>query len=109
MRLRALRILAFVFIWMVGGGAANTAVQGATQVTISGDQWMIDGVPTHPGTAAEGLLMNVRMVNATFEDSNKPGFDPEANANRFIAAIPEYAEQGIDAFTAESARRNARL
>ncbi|MCA9157014.1 MAG: serine hydrolase [Planctomycetales bacterium] len=99
MQLRALHIFAFACLWIVGEGVALTAVQGATQVAISGRQWMINGVPTHPGTAAEGLLMNVRMVNATFEDSNKPGFDPEANANRFIAAIPDYAGQGIDAFT----------
>ncbi len=99
MHLRTLGILAFAFVWIVGEGAPLTAAQGATQVAISGDQWMINGVPTHPGTAAEGLLMNVRMVNATFEDSSKPDFDPEANANRFIAAIPSYAEQGVDAFT----------
>jgi CubicO group peptidase (beta-lactamase class C family) len=73
--------------------------QGATHVAISGTQWLINGLPTHPGTATEGLLMNVRMVNATFEDTHKSDFDPEANSDRFIAAIPSYAAHGIDAFT----------
>lgn len=99
MQPRALRILAFVFIWMVGGGAANTAARGATQVAISGHRWMINGAPTQPEMAAEGLLMNVRMmnvrmVNATFEDSNKPDSDSEANSNRFIAAIPTTRSRG---------------
>lgn len=43
--------------------------------------------------------MNVRMVNATFEDSNKPDFDADANTNEFIARIPEYAACGVRAFT----------
>ncbi len=43
--------------------------------------------------------MNVRMVNATFADPGRPGFDPDANTSRFIARIPDYAAQGVDAFT----------
>ncbi len=43
--------------------------------------------------------MNVRMVNATFEDRGQPDFDAEANTDRFIAKIPEYAAQGVNAFT----------
>ena len=43
--------------------------------------------------------MNVRMVNATFEDRRKPDFDAEANTDRFIARIPDYAAQGVNAFT----------
>ena len=43
--------------------------------------------------------MNVRMVNAVFEDRNKPDFDPEANTDRFIARIPDYAAHGVNAFT----------
>ncbi len=79
--------------------ACGTETLAATQVSIAGDQWLINGAPTNPGTAAEGLLMNVRMVNATFEDTHKPNFDPEANTDRFIAAIPDYTAQGVNAFT----------
>lgn len=75
------------------------SAQAATRVSNSGTRWLIDGKPTNPGTAAEGLLMNVRMVNATFEDRNKMEFDAEANTDRFIAKIPDYAAHGVNAFT----------
>ncbi|MBP8258808.1 MAG: serine hydrolase [Verrucomicrobia bacterium] len=71
-----------------------------TQVALFQGRWMINGRPTNPGTALEGLLMNVRMVNAVFEDrAKRPEFDPEANADRFIARIPDYAAHGVNAFT----------
>ena len=34
--------------------------------------------------------MNVRMVNAAFADPGRPAFDPESNADEFIARIPDY-------------------
>jgi CubicO group peptidase (beta-lactamase class C family) len=74
-------------------------VRAATEVAISGTHWLVNGRPTNPGTSAEGLLMNVRMVNSTFEDRRKPDFDPKANTDRFIARIPEYARLGVNAFT----------
>ena len=43
--------------------------------------------------------MNVRMVNATFEDRNRTDFDPEANTDQFISHIPDYHAHGIRAFT----------
>jgi len=43
--------------------------------------------------------MNVQMVNATFEDRQRPHFDPEGNADEFIARLPDYAAQGANAFT----------
>jgi hypothetical protein len=39
------------------------------------------------------------MVNATFEDRNKPDFDPVPNTDAFIAQIPNYAAHGVNAFT----------
>lgn len=62
-----------------------------TRVSISRTIWRINGRPTCVGTAAEGLLMNVRMVNAVFEDAKRPAFDPAKNTAAFIARIPEYA------------------
>jgi hypothetical protein len=53
----------------------------------------------YPGAAAEGLLMNVRMVNATFEDPNRKDFDPDANTAAFLKHMPEYAAHGVRAFT----------
>ena len=74
-----------------------------TRVGLEGARWSIDGEVTYPGTPAEGLLMNVRMVNSTFEDRNpqtRPaGFDPEVNTKKFIARLPDYVAQGVRAFT----------
>lgn len=69
------------------------------RVAIVGDQWLINGAVTYAGTQAEGLLMNVRMVNAVFEDQHRPQFDAEANTENFVARIPEYVAHGIRAFT----------
>lgn len=66
-------------------------------------RWQVNGQVTYPGSAAEGLLMNVRMVNAVFEDANdrtRPhGYDAEANTERFVAKIPDYVQHGVKAFT----------
>lgn len=70
----------------------------STHVTISNTQWHINGSITHPGTPAEGLLMNVRMVNATFEDTTI-SFNADSNTQHFIDAIPQYKKLGVDAFT----------
>src|SRR6186997_1484101 len=82
-------------------GAALTA--GGTELTLQGGRWQVDGQVTNPGSLAEGLLMNVRMVNATFEDRNRAtrpaGFDADANTAAFIAQIPNYAAAGVNAFT----------
>lgn len=81
----------------VAGFSAEFAPR--TRISLSDGRWLFNGRPTHPGSVAEGLLMNVRMVNAVFEDRRRPGFDPEANMDRFIAHVPDYAAQGVDAFT----------
>lgn len=70
-----------------------------TRVALRDGDWIINDRPTNPGSPAEGLLMNARMVNAVFEDRNKPDTDAKASANRFIAKIPDYAAHGVNAFT----------
>jgi CubicO group peptidase (beta-lactamase class C family) len=70
-----------------------------TRVAIVKGQWHTNGQPTYRGARAEGLLINVRMVNAVFEDRRRPGFDPEANTDRFLAKVPDYAAHGVRAFT----------
>ena len=70
-----------------------------TIVAIEKDQWFINGKITYPGTRCEGLLMNVRMVNCTFEDTHRTDFDPQENTERFIAAMPDYYRHGVCAFT----------
>ncbi|MFM7127960.1 MAG: hypothetical protein ACKO0V_01220, partial [bacterium] len=68
-------------------------------VSISGNRWQINGRPTNPGSRAEGLLMNVRMVNAVFEDENRADFDAEANTDELINQLDNYRRQGINAIT----------
>jgi len=78
---------------------AVSVAAGRTTVSIKNAQWQIDNEITYPGTAAEGLLLNVRMVNSTFEDEKRTDFDPNENTGRFISKIPEYNTYGVRAFT----------
>lgn len=83
---------------------SNANQDGLTHVGIKGNQWYINGEITNPGSPAEGLLMNVRMVNAVFEDRSKAWkeqvetFDPDENTQNFINQIPEYVALGVNAF-----------
>lgn len=79
------------------------AAEPQTRVSIRDGRWHLNGEVTYPGARAEGLLMNVRMVNAVFEDENEStrpaGFEPEANTEAFVARVPEYVAHGVRAFT----------
>ncbi len=93
-----------LFLLTVLFGCSSVQNIGGTKVAIEDNRWLINGQPVHKGSSAEGLLMNVRMVNAVFEDTGfkakeLAGFDPEENTDRFINAIPEYVEYGVRAFT----------
>ena len=83
------------------GDAFKRLVQAVTdtRVSIVNGKWHINGAVTYPGAQAEGLLMNVRMVNCTFEDIKRPDFDAEANTDEFITKIPDYVAHGVRAFT----------
>ncbi|NVM02292.1 MAG: hypothetical protein HWN67_08140, partial [Candidatus Helarchaeota archaeon] len=70
-----------------------------TQIAIEDGKWYLNGKIIYPGAKAEGLLMNVRMVNSIFEDLNNKQFDTDRNLNNFISKIPDYVEYGIRAFT----------
>jgi hypothetical protein len=70
-----------------------------TRIAIQDGKWRLNGAVTYPGAKAEGLLMNVRMVNSTFEDRNRAEFDPDANTDRFLAVLPDYLAHGVRAFT----------
>jgi hypothetical protein len=73
--------------------------QPRTRVEIRKDRWYIHGRVTYEGTPAEGLLLNVRMVNAVFEDRKRADIDPESITARFLAQLPEYTAHGIRAIT----------
>ena len=86
-----------------------------TTVSIAGEAFHINGAPTYPGRTyrghrVEGLLMNSRMVQATFDDRNPETrarwaypdtgtWDPDRNTREFLAAMPEWRRHGLLAFT----------
>jgi hypothetical protein len=69
-----------------------------THVAILGDRFYVNGTVTYPGALAEGQLLNIRVVNSVFEDTNRPHFDPEANTDEFLGAMPSYIASGVRAF-----------
>jgi hypothetical protein len=86
-------VAAFLSAWLAPAQGAKTIL------TIQDGKWHINGRVTYPGARAEGLLMNVRMVNSTFEDRNKPDFDPDENTRAFLAQLTDYVAHGVRAFT----------
>ena len=85
--------------WRQPSGGVQSPIKPQTRVSIREGKWFINDELTYRGTRAEGLLMNVRMVNSVFEDRRKPDFDPDANTDRFLAQLPDYAAHGVRAFT----------
>jgi hypothetical protein len=69
-----------------------------TRIGIDGGRWRLNDAWTYPDSPAEGLLLNVRAVNACGEDAAMP-FDAAANTARFSARIPAYTDLGVRAFT----------
>jgi hypothetical protein len=94
---------------------AAEVVARKTTVSIVGDSFHINGEPTYAGREwsghkIEGLLMNSRMVQGIFDDRNPATatrwaypdtgkWDAERNTREFIAAMPEWKNHGLLAFT----------
>lgn len=86
-----------------------------TTVSILGDAFHINGVPTYPGREwrgqkIEGLLMNSRMVQGIFDDRNPETssrwaypdtgkWDADRNTREFISAMSAWRRHGLLAFT----------
>jgi hypothetical protein len=85
-----------------------------TVVGIDGQAFTINGRPTYAGRTyngmkIEGLLLNSRMVQGIFDDSNPDTrkmwnypdgpWDPERNTREFLAAMPQWRQHGLIAFT----------
>ena len=86
-----------------------------TIVTIKGDSFYINNEITLKGKmldtiSIEGLLPNSRMVQGIFNDLNpktrnlwkypdSTEWNPDRNTNEFIAAMPQWREYGLLAFT----------
>ena len=89
--------------------------QKGTEVSIEGEKFFINGKPTYQGVQwkgypIEGLLMNSRMVQATFDDSNPETssrwkypdtqeWDPERNTREFVENMAEWYRHGVIAVT----------
>ncbi|WP_395145225.1 four-carbon acid sugar kinase family protein [Armatimonas sp.] len=94
-------------------GEINTNMK--TTLSIKGDAFFINGKPTYAGRTwkghkIEGLLLNSRVVQATFDDLNPETrsrwaspdgmpYDAEKNTERFIAMLPEWRKAGLLSFT----------
>ncbi len=105
------------FLTLAGAVPAMRAAAPArrTEVSIRGPQFFLNGKPTYAGRSyqglkIEGLLMNVRAVQAIFDDLNPETrgrwvypdtgkWDPERNTNEFVAALPEWRRNGLLGFT----------
>lgn len=90
--------------------AALLAAPSRTEVTIDGERFRINGKLTYPGTKLEGLLMNSRMVQGIYDDTNPTTakrwaykdtgkWDAERNTREFLAAMPTWREHGLLAIT----------
>ena len=96
---------------------AGVPVAAARRTALSsdGDRFLINGRPTYEGRTwrgmkIEGLLMNSRMVQGTFDDLNPETrslwaypdtkkWDPERNNREFLAAMPQWRRHGLLSFT----------
>ncbi len=91
--------LTVVLLAAVAARPADSPFTPQTHVSIVGAQWRVNKRLTNPGSPAEGRLMNVRMVNAIFEDRHWNDVNPDAITDRLVAHVPEYASNGVNAFT----------
>ena len=86
-----------------------------TAVSVREDAFHVNGQPTYKGRTwngkkVEGLLLNSRMVQATFDDLNPDTrdrwaypdtkkWDADRNTTEFLAAMPEWRKHGLLAIT----------
>jgi hypothetical protein len=103
------------FLRLAGAAPATAAARTRTEISIRGEQFLLNGKPTYAGRSykgmkIEGLLMNVRAVQAIFDDLNSETrnkwaypdtrrWDPERNLREFLAALAEWRRHGLLAFT----------
>lgn len=87
-------------VYFAGDNTADTSV------SINGDKFEINGVPTYQGriwnsSLVEGLLLNSRMVNGAYDDldgsppSGMLPWDPRANTEDYIANMDDWRAQGL--------------
>jgi len=107
---------ALLLVTLAGGlGVTAQHTPRRTAVAIARDAFHINGRPTYQGRTweghkVEGLLLNSRMVQATFDDLNPEtrnrwsyadtkSWDADRNTREFIAAMPAWRRHGLLAIT----------
>jgi hypothetical protein len=95
-------------------GRGRASIRRKTTLSIDGADFFINGRPTYEhrvykGMRVEGLLLNCRMVQGLFDDLNPETrslwdypdgpWDPERNTREFVAAMPEWRDNGLLGFT----------
>lgn len=106
-------LMAILLAWDICLGTAMARTN--TVISIVGEDFYINGQPTYAGCVwrgyrIEGLLLNSRMVQATFDDRNSNTvarwaypdtgrWDADRNSREFIAAMPEWRRHGLLAVT----------
>jgi hypothetical protein len=112
-----MRYLALIFCLLFLALTENVIPQGKrhTVVGISGDQFLINGKLTYEGRywnghRIEGLLLNSRMVQGIFDDSNPETvvnwkypdtgrWDPDRNTAEFVENMQKWHDCGLLSFT----------
>lgn len=104
-------LLSLVALAVAAPARAEPPKARKTEVGIEGEAFHVNGQPTYKGRTwngkkVEGLLMNSRMVQATFDDLNPDTrgkwaypdtgeWDAGRNTREFVAAMPEWRRHGL--------------
>src|SRR5262245_1531106 len=113
--MRAALLLPIILLAVAVPAAERSGPARKTEVTIKADAFRINGGLTYKGRTwngkkVEGLLLNSRMVQATFDDLNPETrgkwvypdtkkWDADRNTREFVAAMPEWRKHGLLAVT----------
>ena len=107
-------LLFFIFL-VLNEFNLSAQIKNHTIVSIKTDQFFINGKPTYEkrfwkGYKIEGLLLNSRMVQGIFDDSNNATisnwiypdtktWDPDRNTNEFVKNMELWKRSGLLSFT----------
>jgi hypothetical protein len=102
-------------VLVAGGALPVLAAKQRLEVSIVGDAFHLNGKPTYEGRSyqgkkIEGLLLNTRMVQATYDDANPETrsrwaykdtgkWDPDRNLREFLLGMALWRQHGVLSFT----------
>lgn len=114
-KLPLLVALPLLFVFMASLSSCTQPDSSRPVVSIKGNQFLVDGVPTYKGrywngNKIEGLLLNARLVQGIFDDENPETrqlfkypdtgvWDANRNTDEFVAAMPVWSSYGLNSFT----------